>query len=250
MADKNRPRTRSEDASAVNISEDMLNKICSKQAGTIMDQLKPTINGTIMELMQPMINKMDMLMQKFKEVETVSVKQHKQIVTLERKCDELEQYTRRNSLRIYGIVETGTEDTSNLLIKFFAEKMKINISLSHIDRAHRIGAKAAKGANSNNKPRPIIAKFVSYQTRATIFNNKRVLKNTGYTIKEDLTQARHQLLTLAVKKFGVRNVWTLDGRIIVLCNNKKAVINHQDDIPSDVAVINHEDDMPSDVAVQ
>ena len=46
---------------------------------------------------------------------------------------------------------------------------------------------------------------------------KRKLKDTKITITEYLTRRKYKLFKLAKKAFGVRNVWTLDGKV---CTNK------------------------------
>ena len=46
-----------------------------------------------------------------------------------------------------------------------------------------------------------------------IFSNKKKLKGTKITIREDLTKARLAVYKRAVVAFGVANVWSLDGRI-------------------------------------
>lgn len=233
MTDKNKMKTRSTGDDSVGLSEELVNRICAKQASTIMDQIKPTINGAVMEVVQPIMDKMDDVLNKFAVVQSETLKQNSKIVSLERKYDQLEQYTRRNSLRIYGIPESTEEDTSKLVLQLFREKMKLDIILSHIDRSHRIGVKD----NKKTKSRAIIVKFVSYQSKNLIFKNKKVLKGTGIVIKEDLTIVRHQLLDLAVKKFGFRNVWTSDGNIVVFYNNKKTIVRSQEDLPQDYSKI-------------
>lgn len=45
-----------------------------------------------------------------------------------RSCtDDLEQYQRRNNLRVFGINETNDEDTDKLLINMFMEKLDVDI---------------------------------------------------------------------------------------------------------------------------
>ena len=50
--------------------------------------------------------------------------------------------------------------------------MHIDLTPSNLDRTHHIGQKKA----SSNKPRAVMNKFVSYNTRKIIFQNKRLLK--------------------------------------------------------------------------
>ena len=135
----------------------------------------------------------------------------------------MEQYTRRNSLRFYGIPENQSkgkqEDTDTVIQKVVQEKLGIKIEKADICRSHRIGGKPnSRDFPSNNnqpqpRPRPIIVKFVSYNTRRRVFMNKRKLKGQKITIREDLTKANRDVLTSAIQKYGERNTWTMDGRI-------------------------------------
>ena len=50
--------------------------------------------------------------------------------------------------------------------------------------------------------------------------NKRKLKGKQLLITERLTSSQMQLLGDAQRKYGVRNVWISDGRVMVKENNK------------------------------
>lgn len=55
-----------------------------------------------------------------------------------RETDELEQYTRRNSPRIFGISETVQEDTDKTLIELFKSRLDFDVNQLTIDRSHRL----------------------------------------------------------------------------------------------------------------
>lgn len=152
--------------------------------------------------------------------------QEKKSADLENKLiaatDELEQYQRRNSLRLFGVAENVQENTDDLVVTFAREKLGVQIDVTDIDRSHRVGRRLP-GAT---KPRPIIIKFVSYRKRAEVFSQKRKLAKTGITVREDLTRERLKVLNVAISKFGLQNVWTQDGRIVVKTEEgKKSVTN-------------------------
>lgn len=128
---------------------------------------------------------------------------------LESKLDGLQQYGRRNNLRIFGVKESESENT-DALVQAVAKSMGIELQPSAIDRSHRLGRQGR-----SNQPRPIIVKFVSYADRNRVFMAKRQLKGTEVTVREDLTQMRLQVLKSAVKAYTMKNVWTSDGVIKV-----------------------------------
>ena len=103
--------------------------------------------------------------------------------------DRQEQYLRHNCLLVHGIVETNDENTDDLVLKTINEKLDINITESEIDRSHSIGTK-----KDGRRPRPIIVKLMSYNTREKVFAGKRKLKGTRVSITENLTAKRMEQL--------------------------------------------------------
>lgn len=134
--------------------------------------------------------------------------------------DNLQQYSRRNNIRIFGIKEEAAEDTHKVVLNMFSEKLKLKIDESAIDRTHRVGGNTSKN-------RHLIVKFVSYQTRAQIILNRKLLKGTGITVTEDLTVRRLVLLKTAKQKVNKENAWSRDGNIWIKFNNVKRVIKEE-----------------------
>ena len=85
--------------------------------------------------------------------------------------DRQEQYSRRNCLLIHGLPESKNENTDELVIDTIKEKMGEEIERNEIDRSHRLGA-----PKNNGKSRPIIIKFVRYNTRCRVFKNKKKIE--------------------------------------------------------------------------
>ena len=68
-------------------------------------------------------------------------------------------------------------------------------------------------------------KFSNYNIRQRVFQAKRKLKGTKITIVENLTSKRVAILSKARNKFGVRNAWSLDGRIFAVVEGVKTRID-------------------------
>ena len=143
---------------------------------------------------------------------------------VENDLDNMEQYARRNSIRISGITERDDENVYSDVIGLFKKELSVEMHPNLIDRAHRLGAKG-KG-----KDRNIIVKFTSYQARQKVFEARKKLRthneksSKAIYINEDLTQKRAKLLYQAreLKKEGkIKDCWTHDGRIIVKNNVSK-----------------------------
>jgi len=75
-----------------------------------------------------------------------------------------------------------------------ADELEIDLEDNEIQRVHRIGQKR----RSNENPRPIIARFVSFKQRNEFLTSKRELKNIEgrqhVFVCEDLTTLRYKLL--------------------------------------------------------
>ena len=140
--------------------------------------------------------------------------------SLGKEIDDLEQYSRRNCLVLHDVVETNAECTADIIIKTSAEELGIDVKQEDLDRRHRLG----RVKRNENKPRPIIVNFARYAVRNKVFSNKqKKLKGKTLLITESLTVYRMKLLDEARQKYGVRNVWTYDGRVMYKENNKISV---------------------------
>lgn len=184
------------DAVAACIETKVLNRVeeALSEFKTLNEELRKQLNEKDSEIEQLRLS-----------LEQVRTSSKEEIIC---RTDDLEQYQRRDNLRVFGVPETEGEDTDHLIMDV-ARKVGEDIQLIDISRSHRVGPKTGQ------KPRPIIVKFVSYRDRSRLFHSKRKLKGSGITIREDLTTCRLSILRAAVELHGLRNVWTNDCAIII-----------------------------------
>lgn len=134
-----------------------------------------------------------------------------EMASLRATVDDLEQYSRRNCLRISGVPEADGENTDTIVLNT-ANKLNVNISPADIDRSHRIGRPAP------GKPREIIVKFSGYHARRGFMLNRKELKGSNIYINEDLTKGRKSMAYMCrqlVKDKRLHQTWTYDGNIFV-----------------------------------
>ena len=151
--------------------------------------------------------------QKEAEIQSLSRSLNKITVdvdTFNMRANDLEQYSRRNSIRIFGIPESQGEDTDQAVIKAVSDNLPGSISLADIDRSHRSGKPRADA----KKPRPILVKLTHYRKKAALMKDRRRLKGTGVSIQEDLTKANHQILMKLANHPKVEAAWSIDGKIM------------------------------------
>ncbi|KAI4463744.1 l1 transposable element-related [Holotrichia oblita] len=89
-------------------------------------------------------------------------------LVLRNKMDSLEQYSRRNNIRINGIVQEQDENLEEKIISFCEERLNVSVELRDIDRVHRLGK-----PDKTSSPRSIIIKFTNHGCKQKILAAKK-----------------------------------------------------------------------------
>ena len=110
---------------------------------------------------------------------------------------------------IHYLPEPRKENTDELVIDTVKEMMEEEIKNNEIDRSHRLGS-----PKNNGKSRPIIIKFVRYNTRYRILKNKKKLKEKTISVKKSWTKKRMEALERTREGHGFENVWPSEGKIL------------------------------------
>nr|KAG5708070.1 hypothetical protein BaRGS_002806 [Batillaria attramentaria] len=145
-----------------------------------------------------------------------------------RKADDLDQYIRRNNLRIYGLPETGEEDEGEIddddnnnngacekkVLDLIQNKLQLkDVGHSDIEAAHRLGKKRT-GSSAPIGPRGVIVRFVSRKTRDAVLHNRRRLKGSRQVVVEDLSQYNYYLLNKVRSDDLCKAAWTKNDCIL------------------------------------
>ena len=85
--------------------------------------------------------------------------------------DRQEQYIRSENILIYGVQENkeDNDDGEKVLFKI-ADELEIDLEDNEIHRVHRLEQKI----RTNEHPRPIIARFVSYKKKERVSMGRRL----------------------------------------------------------------------------
>ena len=124
------------------------------------------------------------------------------IEKLEVKCDDSQQYSRRSSVRVYGVEKESGDESETILemkIKECYTEIQIPYEKNEIDRFHRIGPIYKQDGKTYQA---IIVKFRSWEARQKFYEGrhrryiKGVKKIPGvkFTVSLDLTRRRYLLL--------------------------------------------------------
>ena len=132
-----------------------------------------------------------------------------QLRVLTYKNDSLEQYSRRENVRISGLDEpTDRETNLETRVLGLLQSTGTHIAAGDIAACHRTG-------KPKNGSRPVLVRFVSRKSKVNIMRSKKKLKGEKPTIfiNEDLTTLRARLLGYTKSLDNVERAWTMDGRI-------------------------------------
>ena len=169
---------------------------------------------------------------------------------LQNRIDDLEMYSRRSCVRIFGVPETNFDKGSTTeAILEIAEQIEVPLKAEDIVVSHRVGrihkedseegsdegatAAPKEGPNAHKpvKPRPIIARINDYNLRHQLIKNSRNLfkgeniskEMRGVSINQDLTKTRSKLAYEArqmVKSEHAKATFVWDGKIFVIDNKE------------------------------
>lgn len=156
-------------------------------------------------------NKIEKNMKVCDDLDQKIAKMQKLQETVAKDMNNLEQYSRRNSVRIFGLKELPNENTNDLIKQLARDKLSVDLIDTSIDRSHRVGRSAVNG-----RPRALLVKLTSYQHKLELMKARRKLKGSGIVIAEDLTNQNHVTLMETKKHAKVESCWTWDGRILAI----------------------------------
>lgn len=166
----------------------------------------------------------DRLKTKNEQISDTLAQREQKLQVNEKEINELEQYTRRNSLRIYGIHDNDRNEnarmSANKAIAMIKDKLEVPVTIADVDIAHRLGQFREDGN------RPIIIKFVSREMKDTVLRHRRKLKGTTFVVREDLTTKNAKLLEKVSQHANVKSAWSDNGKIIALLQSGNRIRVH------------------------
>ena len=136
----------------------------------------------------------------------------KENLSLKNELNNLEQYTRRENVRIFGVEDNAWEDgkkSTVLALDILRNKMKIDIKEEDVEVAHRVGK------FKSDRKRAIIVRFASRKTKEKVMTEKKKLKGSGIFVNEDLTKRNADWFFKVKRTEGVINAWTKNGETFV-----------------------------------
>ena len=161
-------RNKAANISGTNMKQDEFTKafIAALQDGAVIKQIRAVIHEELHQEMAVLRNDLKEKEEKIKGLQ-------KQVEELKVTADKQEQYSRRNSLRIFGLPETEHEGASEVALQLTNNDLGLDITT--IDRAYRVGRQNTE----RTSPRPILVKFATYKDREAVYKRKKNIQRAG-----------------------------------------------------------------------
>ena len=124
------------------------------------------------------------------------------------KLNRLEQYSRKSSIRVYGIEEEEGERVGEQVIKKIKEEIDIEVTPEETDIVHRVRKKSVE------RSRGSLVKFIAHKSKEKVMRKKK--ETLSIRISEDLSNGTRKMLNEIYEKkqvSGIDKAWTIDGRI-------------------------------------
>lgn len=164
----------------------------------------------------------------------------RRVQELESKSDDMEQYSRINSLEIHGIPQTPNENVLTV-VKEVGKALDLEITDAMVDVCHRLGRSSNASSSSG-----IVVKFVRRMDKEEMLRKRRVKRtlstrhmgmNTDLPvyINESLTKKRRQLFNAARKVKNEKKykyLWVRNGKLFMRKDDgdKVIIINNDTDL--------------------
>ena len=213
-------------------------------------RINPFLTNLITDATKPFLDKVDALENKVALHEAHFKELDERIEYLEYRCetkvDDIEQYSRRSSLRLYGLTlpEGGTESSSGCLSKvkqIFEDELRLPITDYWFHSVYRIG-KVTNHKDGKNQSQAIILKFRSWKQREEIYRAWKSLIN-GQRIGLEITTRRVKLLSHATEKIkgkpAIKFAFAdLNCRLCLRMNDSVRYFNKYKDVETSCNVLN------------
>lgn len=118
------------------------------------------------------------------------------INNLDKDVEHLEAYSRRDTLRVFGLPETINETYENL--KEYVISSVLKVACPHIDwspedivRTHRVGN---ENSTDTDSPRILLIKFLHWDKKMSTIKGRENLRQFGLRVGDDLTRRQRAAL--------------------------------------------------------
>ena len=170
--------------------------------------------------------KIDSLLIKIAEQDSTIAAQEKLTKDALRWSNKIEQYSRRENLKIHGLKVEEHEECCDVVARMITKDLGIHLKDGDIAIAHPIPTRVQKtSADGVPFPPPIIVKFstAARNRRDEVIKRRRQLKGSGQVVYEDLTELNAKTLNRVSKHEDIKQAWSVNGKLFGLTQAGKKV---------------------------
>ena len=120
-----------------------------------------------------------------------------------------EQYSRKNNIKIMGVVEEDDETEERLTEKInniLDAKTGVSINENKIVAIHRIPGKSGM-------PKPVLIKLMNNNEKTKIMKKRKLMKLAGYRLVDDVTKQNTKLITRLNLHADIDSAWYFNGNV-------------------------------------
>jgi len=149
-------------------------------------------------------------------------------------ANEVDQYGRRNHIRILGLKVKKDDDCRQVVSDFVRDSLKVPITNDDIEAAHIIpvrnsgqpsSSSAMSQHSSSKKPTgsTVIVRFQRREARDKVIRQRRLLKDSGITVVEDLSHLNLEVINRLKRSPQVKQTWSWNGHIFASLKNGQII---------------------------
>lgn len=163
-----------------------------------------------------------------------------------KKANYNEQYSRKNNIKIMGLVEKPSETNETLkrdVCSFLEVKANVSLRSEQIIAIHRIPGKI-------DQPKPVLVKMRNNNDKSVVMRQRTKIKEAGYRLVDDVTKANSGLIARLMQHRQMESAWYFNGSIY---GRTKAGKRHRfdmyDNIDSVISVQGSQDNTSSQMDI-
>lgn len=189
----------------------------------VEDRLQKSLEYKIQEKTQQLSDRLDSLVFENCELKDTLGERDKQIKDIEEKlkvaeersitamkrANYNEQYSRKNNVKVMGLVEQITENTESLtrdVCSFFEVKANVRLRPEQIVALHRLPGKPGQ-------PKPVLMKMRNSNDKTTVMKSRKQIKEAGYKLVDDVTKLNGGLIGRLLLHDQIESAWYFNGYV-------------------------------------
>ena len=187
-------------------------KIEKKVEETIEEKLEEKLNDKMTELndrLDNLVLENVQLREANDKLKKRLDKNEKVAKTAMEKSNMNEQYSRKNNIKIMGVVEDDDETEEKLIEKInkiLRAKADVSINENKIVAIHRIPGKSGM-------PKPVLIKLMNNNEKTKIMKKRKFMKLAGYRLVDDVTKQNTKLINRLNLHTDIDSAWYFNGSV-------------------------------------